>query len=98
MLLEDARFTESDKVCFEEIIEVLKKYNLIDKYGIGLLHDHFPIHLDEVLLETTLSEDKTIQTRTIKREDAKNVNHFETAWYFDKDTNNIICSQISERK
>ena len=86
MLLEDARFTESDKVCFEEIIEVLKKYNLIDKYGIGLLHDHFPIHLDEVLLET------------IKREDAKNVNHFETAWYFDKDTNNIICSQISERK
>jgi hypothetical protein len=96
MLLEEARFTESDKVCFEEIIEVLKKYNLIDKFGIGLLHDHFPIKEDEILLECTYPDDKTIHTETIRRDDVKDVNHIETAWYFDKKSNKIICSQVSK--
>lgn len=96
MLLEEARFTESDKVCFEEIIKVLKKYNLIDKFGIGLLHDHFPIKEDEILLECTYPHAKTIQTETIKRDNVRDIKHVETAWYFDKETNKIICTQISK--
>lgn len=43
----------SDEACLREIDEVLRKHRAIDRFGINLLHSHFPMAEDEVLLEET---------------------------------------------
>lgn len=44
--------TEADRECLSEIREVLKRHERLDRFGVMLLHTHFPILDDEVLLET----------------------------------------------
>lgn len=44
---------DEDLPCLNEIFEILKKHNCIDRFGVALLHKHFDLQEDEVLLETT---------------------------------------------
>ena len=45
--------TEADDKLFRELAEVLKRHNPLDRFGITLLHTHFPIKDGETLLETS---------------------------------------------
>jgi hypothetical protein len=42
----------SDSACLEEIRDVLVRHGAIERFGITLLHDHFDVAFDEMLLET----------------------------------------------
>jgi len=44
---------ESDAECLEEIRSVLQKHNCLSRFGISLLHSHFDLEEDEILLDTT---------------------------------------------
>ncbi|MEN3158878.1 hypothetical protein ABC502_10890 [Alkalimonas sp. NCh-2] len=44
---------DSDSACLEEVRQVLLKYNCLERFGISLLHSHFELRDDEILLETT---------------------------------------------
>ncbi len=44
---------ESDAECLEEIRSVLQKHNCLSRFGVSLLHSHFDLKEDEILLETT---------------------------------------------
>ncbi len=44
---------ESDSVCLEEIRDVLERHDRLDRFGVTLLHKHFDLGDDEILLETT---------------------------------------------
>ncbi len=62
-------FSERDEECFREIRDVLKKYNALDRFGLTLIHTHFVIDEDEVMVESTDIETRTHTIRPMKQHD-----------------------------
>ena len=58
---------DSDAECLEEIRAVLAKHNYLDRFGVTLLHNHFDVTDDEMMLETTDLERREHLVRPVKR-------------------------------
>lgn len=58
---------DRDAGCLEEIRLVLEKHNCLDRFGVTLLHSHFDVADDEMLLETTDLERREHFVRPVKR-------------------------------
>jgi hypothetical protein len=58
---------ESDSDCLEEIRLVLIKHKALDRFGVALLHNHFEVAEDEMMLETTDAERREHLVRPVKR-------------------------------
>lgn len=43
----------SDEPCLIEIQAVLKKHGFLDRFGVALLHNHFELSDEEIMMETT---------------------------------------------
>lgn len=66
--IDDVRpIDDSDSTCLEEIRVVLAKYGDLDRFGIALLHSHFPLADDEMMLETTDIEQREHWVRPVKK-------------------------------
>lgn len=74
--------SENDKPLFDELHLVLKKHGALRRFGVTLLHQHFMIEDDEVLLEVSNRPERTQVTRPVKRS-SLNETHIETAWRLD---------------
>jgi len=62
----------SDSKCMEEVRDVLKRHNRLDRFGLALLHKHFDLQDDEVMLEKYFEDDRTL---VLKPEKLKNITH-----------------------
>jgi len=76
-------FSEKDQACVTDIISVLRKHNALKRFGITLLHQHFPIDDDEVFLETCDRENRALTIRPVKKDASRNVPAKHTAWRLD---------------
>ncbi|MET7932648.1 hypothetical protein [Streptomyces sp. NPDC005322] len=63
---QDAKFVQ-------DLIAVLEKHGNLDRFGLCLLHDHFPLDTDEVLVETNDPASRTLQTRVEKADRTRHV-------------------------
>jgi hypothetical protein len=61
------RIDDSDAACLEEIRLVLAKHGNLDRFGIALLHRHFQLADDELMLETTNVEQREHWVRPVKK-------------------------------
>jgi hypothetical protein len=78
--IDDIRpLNDGDSDCLVEIREVLKKHGKLDRFGVALLHSHFKLAADEVMLETTDEESRTLITRPVRQSEAGN-NNIGTIW------------------
>jgi hypothetical protein len=70
----------ADDTLFAELAAVLERHNALDRFGIVLLHSHFPVHDDEMLLETTdhQTRQQLIRPVTLNELDARAA--VETSW------------------
>ena len=67
------QISDDDAACLRDVRDVLARYGALDRFGISLLHSHFRISPDEMLMETT-DEAKRVQTiRPISITDGYNV-------------------------
>jgi len=57
---------ENDTDCLSEIRDVLRKYGMMKRFGVALLHSHFDVANDEIMLETNDPESRTLLTRPVK--------------------------------
>ena len=57
---------ESDAACFAEVRDVLKRHDRLNRFGLALLHSHFSLAPDEVMVESTFLEDRTLVTKPHK--------------------------------
>lgn len=64
---------ERDSRCLEEIRQVLSKYDNLDRFGVALLHSHFVLSEDEMLLETTDVSKREHWVRPVKKAYLKEV-------------------------
>jgi hypothetical protein len=74
-------FTAEDKKCLGEIHKVLKKHGKTEKFGVNLLHHHFPLSSDEVMLETCDLETRTFTIKPVTRADIEK-SAVSTIWGF----------------
>jgi hypothetical protein len=58
---------DGDAECLGEIRAVLEKYNCLGRFGVTLLHSHFDVADDEMMLETTDPERREHAVRPVKR-------------------------------
>lgn len=75
--------SEADSPLVEELVQVLKKHNAIERFGITLLHKHFPCSDDEVMMESTDVPTRTQTIRPVPKESLANEEYIETAWRLD---------------
>jgi hypothetical protein len=71
---------EGDRACMEELRAVLQKHGRLDRFGVTLLHAHFPVGEDEVLVETCDSEARELHLRVLPSDEVKHGRIMETAW------------------
>lgn len=66
---------EQDAECLIEIRDVLKKHGKLNRLGVALLHSHFDLEDDEIMLESTEDEDtRTLITKAVKKSETDGVN------------------------
>lgn len=56
-----------DAACLNEIRDVLAKHGCLDRFGVSLLHNHFEVADDEMLLETTDVAKREHWVRPVKK-------------------------------
>ena len=61
----------SDAECLEELRRVLEKHNRLRRFGVSLLHRHFDVADDELMLETTDVEKREHWVRPVKKSELK---------------------------
>ena len=86
--------SEEDEICLNEIREVLMKHNSLNRFGITLLHGHFDISDDEILVEVCDVENRKLISSPMKREEVAKAKSIETNWRFDADQQQLprrIC-------
>ena len=84
-LLDVAHLSETDSQCLNEIQSILNKYDLTQKFGVALLHKHFELDEDEMLIERTYLKDKHLVTKPEKIGESNPDDLVTTMWRFDKD-------------
>lgn len=70
---------DGDTDCFVEIREVLRKYDKLERFGVALLHSHFDLADDEIMLESSDEESRTLVTTAVKQANAGTSN-IGTVW------------------
>jgi hypothetical protein len=88
------RRLDSEASLFGEIRELLKRYGVEKKYGLALLHKHFDLADDEVLMEYTDIENRTLITRPAPRSEASAGNAVETVWSLESGNVTTACAQF----
>ncbi|MEV6735857.1 hypothetical protein AB0N14_02485 [Streptomyces sp. NPDC051104] len=56
-----------------DLVAVLEKHGNLDRFGLCLLHDHFPLAPDEVLVETNDLQARTLHTHVEKADRTRHI-------------------------
>ena len=73
-------FNDQDSQCFKEVRDVLKKYNALDRFGLSLIHSHFEVGDDEILLETTDVHNRQQKIEVVKASEIEQEDFVITNW------------------
>jgi hypothetical protein len=76
----DRGLDASDRECLREVAQVLRAHGKEWRFGVNLLHSHFDLGEDEVLLETNDVRDNSLWIRPIPKAEVANEDIVETAW------------------
>lgn len=86
-IMDVAPIGPDDAACLAELREILARHGALERFGLNLLHDHFAITDDELLVETCDHDNRTLTIAPMKAVDfPTDLNVIETNWVFDPDT------------
>lgn len=83
--------TEADGPMIQEVIQVLRKHGALSRFGLTLLHQHFPTTADEVLVEATDVHTRTQTIHPCRKVDVAGLPVKETAWRLDSGRAVMSC-------
>lgn len=61
--------SEDDQRVLQDVREVLKRHGALERFGVTLLHSHFDLGPDELLVETVDHDNRTLTVRPRSSED-----------------------------
>jgi len=73
------------------LVEVLKKHNALSRFGLSLLHQHFPINPDEVMVESTDQATRMQTIQPVKKDALAGLNTKITGWRLDTGQPLMAC-------
>jgi hypothetical protein len=77
--------SDYDDPCLSEIRDVLLRHNALNRFGITLLHDHFEVADDEILVESCDPVLRTLVLRPMKKAEVAGTSLLETSWSLDRE-------------
>lgn len=78
--------TAKDDELVRELREVLRRHDATGRFGLMLLHQHFDIADDEILVETVDVEGRTLTVRPLPAAPYVDMRSIETQWRLDTDS------------
>lgn len=81
----------ADQACLDEVRAVLEKHGALERFGINLIHRHFELSDDEVVLESTESTARRQIVEVRPRADLQGGNVIATQWVFGTRGNAMQC-------
>lgn len=87
---------ESDKALFNELHDVLERHGALKRFGVTLLHQHFDISDDEILLETTDRDVRTQMIQLVQKSEIGDLDYIETSWRLDTGQPMMSCICIKQ--
>jgi hypothetical protein len=69
-----------DEACIDEVRSVLARHDRLDRLGICLLHQHFDLADDEILLEACDEANRRLYLRPVKRSALREEDTIYTSW------------------
>lgn len=84
-------YSDSDKALFAELKSVLERYNAASRFGVMLLHSHFPVANDEVLCESTDIGARQQTVAPVLKSELSKQQHIVTSWRLDLDEPLMGC-------
>ena len=83
-----------DRKCMSEVRRVLTEHGKLSRFGLTLLHDHFVVGAEEILLEDCDVETRTLTIRPVKQSSLKKIGVIETNWRLDTMEGFAACQQV----
>ncbi len=80
-----------DGMLMQELYEVLRKHGALQRFGITLLHQHFELAPDEVLLESTDRASRIQTIEPIRLSEVNALDAIETSWRLDTGRPVMAC-------
>src|SRR5688500_17207286 len=88
-------YSDKDKSCFEDLQAVLKKHHALSRFGITLLHEHFDVSDDELLVESCDIKNRTLVIQPVKKSALEGEEITETNWQLDENPKVLMgCRQV----
>ncbi|OJJ19584.1 hypothetical protein BKI52_22515 [marine bacterium AO1-C] len=84
----------NDQQFFDDFKALLDKYNNVDRFGICLLHNHFPIQEDEILVEENFANPRKLVLtveKKISQEEKLAQGIIETSWRYSAKDNDFVA-------
>lgn len=88
---------EDDKRVMDEVREVLAKHGALERFGLTLLHSHFALAPNEVLVETVDVETRTLTVRPTRSGDVRASDLVPTSWRLDGPSHQPMCGTYCHR-
>lgn len=85
----------NDDAVMADLYDVLKKHNALKRFGITLLHEHFLIEENEVLLELTDKVTPTQKIKPFKKSEIEHLDAIETSWRLDTGKPIMNCKCVN---
>ena len=85
------RRLDAEAAAFSELRSVLERHGLERKYGITLLHKHFDLAEDEMMVEHTDVASRTLISRPAKIDSVAPENMIEVTWSLDRAATAGVC-------
>lgn len=87
--------SDADKQCLGEVRQVLDRHQMTRKFGVSLLHKHFSVADDEVLVECCDPEQRTLIIKPVKKETLVGMKQTETNWILGQELSaTLYCTQV----
>lgn len=86
--------SESERLQLEKLVNFMKEKGLIEHFGITLLHKHFEVNDDEILIESCDLENRTLSIKPIKKSMIAKSEAFNTLQETQWKSNGLACALI----
>lgn len=90
--------SDKDQQCLLDIKNVLAKHGALSRFGLVLLHQHFRLEDDEVLMETCDKANRVLISTPVKATNKVMSSSIATNWRLDTDSTIGRCTQYCERE
>jgi hypothetical protein len=81
----------ADLACLAELRAVLARHGRLERFAVHLLHKHFELRDDEVLLETSDRTRREHRLRVAHRDSAAARHATPTTWVLDRERPFVVC-------